>query len=247
MFGHNRVYTREMIKQAKGFLQEFKIDDSYNMFDIEVVYELGNKHLLLLDSDRGNLKRMRPIVDSWNKASHRNSLAIHVKHLNNFLKDSCLQNIYKEKKIIPIEKEINVKKYLNLYGKINKESKLQNFKEITQRPRDSNIIYFDGLGSKGVYPSDIDGIIIEGNTLILIEIKYGDSKLSLGQKIMLTRIADNWEGKAYIIHGTHSEYYTNTITEYTTTTEAIYTNGIWRKGNNRILKETLDEIINRNK
>lgn len=234
-----------MIKNRERFMQPFEVDSKYNMVEVQAAFEVNNKHLLIIDSDEKVIEKTKPIVDSWNSLQGKNSLGIHVKHLSNLLRESSPLNIYKDGQTTEIKKDFNVKDYLNHYSNYHSEPKLKNTTVDGPNPHQGlkGVIYFNGLGQGKNQPSDLDGIIIEGNKLIIIELKYGDKPLSFGQKLLLQRLCDNWKGEAYLLHTTHRvKDPSQTVTQEDCKVIGIYHNYNWTDSNNK-LSNTLDSIL----
>ena len=54
-------------------------------------------------------------------------------------------------------------------------------------------ILYDGLDVGNMYPTDIDAALeFDNKHLILLEVKYENKKIPIGQKLILERIVDNW-------------------------------------------------------
>lgn len=70
-------------------------------------------------------------------------------------------------------------------------------------------IDFTGVKWGKIHPSDVDFVLEFNNkVLILGEVKYKGSELTIGQRLMLERMADSWHtGFSFIIfvHHTHDD------------------------------------------
>lgn len=68
------------------------------------------------------------------------------------------------------------------------ESKIKNPARMKQ------LIDFKGLGlDGGIYPTDIDGLIeYHDKEYILIEVKHGDAKVPVGQRVAMQRMVDDF-------------------------------------------------------
>lgn len=71
---------------------------------------------------------------------------------------------------------------------------IRNEKQIKQ------VIDFTGLQNGKIHPSDIDAIFeFDNEILILIEVKYKDSEIPTGQKLLLERLCDSWHTNKCIV------------------------------------------------
>ena len=65
---------------------------------------------------------------------------------------------------------------------------------INYRARAKQIVDFSGLLYGNITPTDIDGLIeYKNRAYVILEIKYGDTKLQPGQELALTRLTDDLE------------------------------------------------------
>lgn len=71
---------------------------------------------------------------------------------------------------------------------------IRNEKQIKQ------VIDFTGLQNGKIHPSDIDAVFeFDNEILILIEVKYKDSEIPTGQKLLLERLCDSWHTNKCIV------------------------------------------------
>ena len=57
-------------------------------------------------------------------------------------------------------------------------------------------IDFSGVQNVNIHPTDIDAVLeFDNEVLILIELKYKDSVIPTGQRLVLERICDSWHTK----------------------------------------------------
>ena len=71
---------------------------------------------------------------------------------------------------------------------------------IKNRNRVKQVIDFTGLQNGKIHPSDIDAVFeFDNEVLIIMEVKYRNTKIPLGQKILLERIRDSWRTKKSIV------------------------------------------------
>ena len=103
---------------------------------------------------------------------------------------------------------------------------VKNFEKLS-RP-----IIFDGLKSRTCSLTDIDGVLEYYNKyLILTEVKEAGKDITIGQKIVNTRIVDAWnkagEDKVGVVILTHHNPTDSTIILANTTISKVYINGKW--------------------
>lgn len=117
----------------------------------------------------------------------------------------------------------------------------------------AQLVDFGGLNIDGrIYPTDIDGIIEYKNTeYIIFEIKYKGSEVSLGQRLALERMVNDFEtaGKRAVVMVCE-----HTVADYTKPVFAafckvreVYCSGDkhWRKLTDKILvREAIDKFQN---
>lgn len=71
---------------------------------------------------------------------------------------------------------------------------------IKNRNRVKQVIDFTGLQNGKIHPSDIDAVFeFNNDVLILIEVKYRNSPIPLGQKMLLERISSSWHTDKSIV------------------------------------------------
>jgi hypothetical protein len=68
-------------------------------------------------------------------------------------------------------------------------------------------IDFTGIQNGNIWPSDIDAVLEFNNeALILFEVKREGNPLTVGQRLLLERIADSWPTKkVVVIFATHND------------------------------------------
>lgn len=61
-------------------------------------------------------------------------------------------------------------------------------------------IDFTGIENQKIHPTDIDALLeFDNKVLILMEVKYNGAKIPTGQRLVLERLCDNWDGKQAIV------------------------------------------------
>lgn len=71
---------------------------------------------------------------------------------------------------------------------------------IKNRKRVKQVIDFTGLQNGRIHPSDIDAVFeFNNDVLILIEVKYINSPIPIGQKILLERLCNSWHTDKSIV------------------------------------------------
>lgn len=99
----------------------------------------------------------------------------------------------------------------------------------------SQPIDFHGIGTGKCLGSDIDFTFEDNTNLILSEIKWRGTKLTMGQQILLTRLADAWEAsspkrRAFVIFATHNEVDAEQpVMLKDCDVQSVYRNGKWNK------------------
>ena len=62
------------------------------------------------------------------------------------------------------------------------------------------VVDFNGIGGDTIYPSDVDAVIeIDNKYLILFEVKKKGNGITTGQRLLLERMANNWNGVSYVL------------------------------------------------
>lgn len=120
-------------------------------------------------------------------------------------------------------------------------SRIQNSEKARQ------LIDFRGLQVEHMYPTDIDGIFeIKDKSYIIFEIKHGDAEVPVGQKILLTRMINDFSkaGKSSIaIVGEHMVHNPNkNIDAALCRVRELYTcsTGWYKPTKNITLQEAID-------
>ena len=73
-------------------------------------------------------------------------------------------------------------------------SLIRNSKQIKQ------VIDFTGIENNKIHPCDIDAVLEFNNEiLILIEVKFINSNIPTGQRLLLERICNSWHTNKFII------------------------------------------------
>lgn len=116
------------------------------------------------------------------------------------------------------------------------------------RARAKQLIDFSGLQYGKLMPTDIDGVFeYDDKAVILMEYKYDNAEMSIGQKIAFIRICDDIQKS-----GKHStllfcrHYVENAdddIDAAKATVSDLYYAGKWYKNVNKTVKQTIDDII----
>jgi hypothetical protein len=116
---------------------------------------------------------------------------------------------------------------------------------IKYNKRIKQVLDFRGMGNSKIHPTDIDAVLEFNNKyLILFEIKLKGVANSVGQDLVLKRIADCWEktnGNAFIIYCEHKTDPKEVVTMKNTTVKRIYSGGVNYKRNEN-LKECLVKL-----
>lgn len=116
---------------------------------------------------------------------------------------------------------------------------------IKYNKRIKQVLDFRGMGNSKIHPTDIDAVLEFNNKyLILFEIKLKGVANSVGQDLVLKRIADCWEktnGNAFIIYCEHKTDPKEIVTMKNTTVKRIYSRGVNYKRNEN-LKECLVKL-----
>lgn len=61
-------------------------------------------------------------------------------------------------------------------------------------------IDFTGIENQKIHPTDIDALLeFDNRVLILMEVKYNGAKIPTGQRLVLERLCDNWDGAESIV------------------------------------------------
>jgi hypothetical protein len=120
------------------------------------------------------------------------------------------------------------------------ETLVKNFNKLT-RP-----IIFDGLKSKTCSPTDVDYVLeYYGKYLILGEVKEKGKDITVGQNIMLTRMADAWNkipGNVALVVFSQHKAYDEVILLAETAVTKVYRNGKWVDLSNK--KLTTKQFLN---
>ena len=93
-------------------------------------------------------------------------------------------------------------------------------------------IDFTGLENNNIHPSDIDAVLeFDNDVLILIEVKFKDAIIPVGQKYMLQNIVDSWHtGKAVVLKLSHNFLDdVQFIPLVECKVEEVYYKGVWQK------------------
>ena len=125
-------------------------------------------------------------------------------------------------------------------------------KGLVRNPKETTkAIDFVGIGTGKIHPSDIDGVLeFDNKYLILMEYKAkGINELSIGQDLLLTRIADAWEKsgkdkKATVLFINHPNYGAEHDRIYAKDSEVnmFYSSGHWYEADFAPLSLMLDRI-----
>jgi hypothetical protein len=76
---------------------------------------------------------------------------------------------------------------------------------IRNRDQVKQVIDFTGVQNGNVHPSDIDFVLeFDNRVLILGEVKKQFNRIPTGQKLILERIVDSWDGHAIAIKVEHN-------------------------------------------
>ena len=108
-------------------------------------------------------------------------------------------------------------------------------------------IDFKGLDYGNIHPSDIDAVLeFDNEHLILIEVKRIGNDIPEGQKRLLERICNDWNGNSIVLKGEHKCNDTETVfLDECILTESYKPNkkGVWTKhGSTTTIKEVIDSI-----
>lgn len=109
----------------------------------------------------------------------------------------------------------------------------------------SQSIDFSGVQNVNIHPTDIDAVLeFDNEVLILIELKYNDSVIPTGQRLVLERICDSWHTKKSVVlkavHYTESEK--NIPLELCRVTK-FYHNGSWKvPKSNKYIPQVINDI-----
>lgn len=110
----------------------------------------------------------------------------------------------------------------------------------------SRPIIFDGLKSKTCSPTDMDYVLeYYGKYLILGEVKETGKDITIGQNIMLTRVADAWNripGNVAIVVFSQHNPQDETILLAQTSVKKVYKDGKWVDLSNKNL--TTKQFLN---
>ena len=86
------------------------------------------------------------------------------------------------------------------------EGLIRNKKQVAQA------IDFVGSEWGAIHPSDIDAVLeFDNEFLLLFEVKRAGNNIDIGQRMMLHRICDSWNGKSIVLKGEHECNNTETI------------------------------------
>lgn len=111
--------------------------------------------------------------------------------------------------------------------------------------RIKQVLDFRGVGNSKIHPTDIDAVLeFDSKYLILFEIKLQGVENSIGQELVLKRLADCWEktnGNAFVIYCEHNTDPKEIVTMHNTTVNRIYTGGVNYKRNEN-LKQCLIKL-----
>ena len=89
----------------------------------------------------------------------------------------------------------------------------------------------DFVGSEwgAIHPSDIDAVLeFDNEFLLLFEVKRAGNNIDKGQRMMLHRICDSWNGKSIVLKGEHECNNTETIVLNECELTEFYYDGKWR-------------------
>ena len=239
-----------MLNNTTTFNRRLKTPSRFNTIDIGGVYEINSKHLILID-DRPEVEEVATkIVNAWNKAG-KTGVYVDVQHNESetknvyFLKDSKINKLVGKKGESTYDKTFKdfIKEYTSKY----KITKFGNLDCTTGKksPQSQPTVFFDGLGTGNVRPSDIDSVIIEGDLLIFMEVKTGGGTLSYGQQLVMERIVNAWKlagGVALGLLVKEKGYHKGDILAENCKIERYYKDGKWHEVC-RELVEGLDSII----
>lgn len=100
---------------------------------------------------------------------------------------------------------------------------------------------FSGMRFGNITPTDIDGFIEYKNRgFVVIESKYGNSKLVGGQRLALERLVDSLNKPALLIVGSHEEKIGEDIAIDNSIVQEYRINGKWNTPNQ---KTTVFEMV----
>ena len=107
---------------------------------------------------------------------------------------------------------------------MGKQSLIKKKSEVRQ------VVDFTGLQNGKIHPSDIDAVFeFDNEVLILIEVKYRNRPIPLGQKILLERICNSWHTNKSIILKVEHDFGNKNIDIplYKCIVSASYQHGKW--------------------
>lgn len=104
-------------------------------------------------------------------------------------------------------------------------------------------LFYD-LGEGNFRPTDIDGITIIGDFLLIVEMKHGNTDMPFGQQLALTRIADSWRAsgkESMVALASHRVGDTKkAVTTQDLTVTKYYYGGKWKE-----VEYSLVDVINK--
>lgn len=114
--------------------------------------------------------------------------------------------------------------------------------------RARQVITYDGMTFNKISPTDVDGLIeYRGKAYIVYEVKYDGAEMSQGQKLALTRMADDFKsaGKeaVLLICEHHNSAQTDVLLADTVVRELYYNGKFHRPQAKRTAKEWTDRFI----
>jgi hypothetical protein len=116
---------------------------------------------------------------------------------------------------------------------------------IKHEKRIKQVLDFRGVGNSKIHPTDIDAVLeFDNKFLILFEIKLKGVSNSIGQELVLKRLADCWEktnGNAFVLYCEHETDPQEIVSMENTTVHRIYSGGVNYKRNQN-LKECLHKL-----
>lgn len=120
--------------------------------------------------------------------------------------------------------------------------------KIQNRERARQIIDFSGIRYGNITPTDVDGLIeYHDKGIAFLEYKYGDTELPFGQRLALTRIADNiqkaGENSTVLVCEHYVEDCNQDIQAEKAIVRELYFAGRWYHDGKREVKDVLDGFI----
>lgn len=119
---------------------------------------------------------------------------------------------------------------------------------IKNRKRASQLIDFSGMEDKNLYPTDIDAVMeIDDKFLLIIEVKYNNAPLKLGQRLLFERLCNAWQDtgkrKAIIIVATHNTETTEDVVLKDCLVTKYYLGKEWfNTAAEKTVQEAIDEL-----